>query len=192
MSTQLLFVPSHAIQTKYHGVLFHSRIEARWAVFYDALGVEWEYEKEGYHLPGELGPYLPDFWIPSLDSWVEIKGKKPDSIEMRKAFALSEMTGKMTYIFYGKIPYPDPSYNSETESAEAYYPDSSWDCGYHWCQCPDCGKFGIQFEGRSDRLLCKRRAEDPCPKHSHNEDRGHNQDTKDLLRAYGAASLARF
>ena len=37
-----------AIQTEYKGYLFRSRLEARWAVFFDACGVDWEYEPEGY------------------------------------------------------------------------------------------------------------------------------------------------
>lgn len=33
-----------AIETSYKGYRFRSRTEARWAVFFDALGVRWEYE----------------------------------------------------------------------------------------------------------------------------------------------------
>ena len=39
-----------AIQTEYKGYRFRSRLEARWAVFFDTLGVKWEYEPEGYDL----------------------------------------------------------------------------------------------------------------------------------------------
>ena len=61
-----------AIETVYKGYRFRSRLEARWAVFFDALGVKWEYEKEGFDL-GEAGWYLPDFWLPGLNLWFEIK-----------------------------------------------------------------------------------------------------------------------
>lgn len=61
-----------AIETRYKGYRFRSRLEARWAVFFDELGVRYEYEKEGYDL-GELGWYLPDFWLPELRTWFEIK-----------------------------------------------------------------------------------------------------------------------
>jgi len=37
-----------AIETVYNGYKFRSRLEARWAVFFDALGIEYEYEKEGF------------------------------------------------------------------------------------------------------------------------------------------------
>lgn len=65
------------IETLYKGYRFRSRLEARWAVFFDALGIPWEYEKEGYQLSdGSL--YLPDFWLPNQKIWVEIKGEKPE------------------------------------------------------------------------------------------------------------------
>ena len=74
-----------AIQTEYKGYLFRSRLEARWAVFFDACGVRWEYEPEGYILPnGKF--YLPDFLLHDVtfnhagysegrDLVVEVKGK---------------------------------------------------------------------------------------------------------------------
>lgn len=63
------------IQTRYAGYLFRSRLEARWAVYFDALGITWEYEKEGYDL-GNLGWYLPDFWLPQVSSWAEVKPER--------------------------------------------------------------------------------------------------------------------
>jgi len=43
-----------AIETRYKGYRFRSRLEARWAVFFDALGVIWEYEKEGFEVPSSF------------------------------------------------------------------------------------------------------------------------------------------
>lgn len=60
------------IETLYRGYRFRSRLEARWAVFFDAIGLEWEYETEGYELSnGER--YLPDFYFPKMDWFCEIK-----------------------------------------------------------------------------------------------------------------------
>lgn len=50
-----------AIETEYAGCLFRSRLEARWAVFFDHLEVEWEHEPEGFET--SAGRYLPDFRI---------------------------------------------------------------------------------------------------------------------------------
>jgi len=60
------------IETIYNGYRFRSRLEARWAVFFDAIGLKYEYEKEGYELQ-TLGYYLPDFYFPTLKTHCEIK-----------------------------------------------------------------------------------------------------------------------
>lgn len=89
-----------AIETRYKGYRFRSRLEARWAVFFDTLGVEWEYEKEGYDL-GEAGYYLPDFWLPKHGLFVEIKGTEPTDWERDKAAALVNATGFGCLIMVG-------------------------------------------------------------------------------------------
>src|SRR5688572_9927535 len=80
-----------AIETNYAGCRFRSRTEARWAVFFDALGVRWEYEREGYELPS--GRYLPDFWLPDWNTWFEIKGEPPTDDEWTLAEELAVGTG---------------------------------------------------------------------------------------------------
>jgi hypothetical protein len=80
-----------AIETRYAGYRFRSRLEARYAVFFDALHLPWEYEEEGFVL-GAVGHYLPDFWLPTLSLWIEIKGPPPTDEERAKARALAEHT----------------------------------------------------------------------------------------------------
>lgn len=60
-----------AIETEYNGYKFRSRLEARWAVFFDAAGIKYEYEPEGFEL--SCGRYLPDFYLPDFKIYVEIK-----------------------------------------------------------------------------------------------------------------------
>lgn len=79
-----------AIETHYKGYKFRSRLEARWAVFFDSYGIDYEYEIEGFELENGLR-YLPDFYIPSLGVYVEVKPNKGFSlVELKKidAFAL--------------------------------------------------------------------------------------------------------
>lgn len=51
-----------AIQTEWHGCRFRSRLEARWAVVFEAMGIDWEYEPEGFVLDDGTW-YLPDFLL---------------------------------------------------------------------------------------------------------------------------------
>lgn len=65
-----------AIETHYAGHRFRSRLEARWAVFFENAGIPWEYEPEGYSTPA--GNYLPDFRL-QLFSREVIFEVKPES-----------------------------------------------------------------------------------------------------------------
>lgn len=72
-----------AIETEYKGYLFRSRLEARWAIFMDELGIEWLYEDEGFILSNGTW-YLPDFYLPTFNggTFVEVKPKfKQEEIE---------------------------------------------------------------------------------------------------------------
>ncbi len=83
------------IETIYNGYRFRSRLEARWAVFFDALGVKYEYEPEGFNL-GDGLYYLPDFKVKCwgtrgeindkpFDLWIEVKGNMTDE-DAKKIF----------------------------------------------------------------------------------------------------------
>lgn len=81
----------HAIETEYAGYRFRSRLEARWAVFFDTAGIDFQYEPEGFEFGYRLEHgggswsvdgtwerpfrYLPDFWLPDHNAWVEVKGR---------------------------------------------------------------------------------------------------------------------
>lgn len=80
-----------AIQTNYAGIWFRSRLEARWAVFFDESGLKWKYEPQGYRVPTSIGliSYLPDFWL-GIGMWAEVKGHlDPDAMKRQHALALA-------------------------------------------------------------------------------------------------------
>lgn len=89
------------IETKFAGCHFRSRQEARWAVFFQELDIPWHYEAEGYELPN-TGRYLPDFWLPSLNCFFEVKGATPTPAELTKAHELSAQSGKLVAIASGQ------------------------------------------------------------------------------------------
>jgi len=98
-----------AIETKYNGYHFRSRLEARWAVFFDSMEIRYEYEPEGFDL-GKYGWYLPDFRLLDYGYFVEIKPwlapEDMDSKGILKAFELSK-AHKVLFIsgFPGKDDY---------------------------------------------------------------------------------------
>lgn len=137
-----------AIPTTYNGVTFKSRLEARWAVFFDTLRIEWLYEYEGYQLPS--GWYVPDFWLSEFKMWVEIKPNEPTNEERTLAGELSLATERWVALQYGDIQVPDLGRNS-IESAEVCMGEFG-DSSYVWCVCPNCGKLGFEWCGFGDRI----------------------------------------
>ena len=112
-----------AIQTEYKGYRFRSRLEARWAIFFDACGVKWEYEPEGFTLPnGQF--YLPDFLLHGCagrspkDMYVEVKGKMTGA-DAEKILQFSGFKGLEAYeiknpiLVVAGIPDGDDIYDIE-------------------------------------------------------------------------------
>lgn len=64
-----------AIPTKYRGIQFRSRLEARWAAMFDNLGWRYEYE------PMDLGGWIPDFILygKGAEVLVEVKPWNPET-----------------------------------------------------------------------------------------------------------------
>lgn len=88
------------IETVYNGYRFRSRLEARWAVFFDAAGINYQYEPEGFEFQDGT-KYLPDFYIPSWDTYVEIK-PITGNVFNEKAFNLACGLRKNVVLFAGE------------------------------------------------------------------------------------------
>ena len=67
----------NAIPTHYNGINFRSRLEAKWARFFDLLGWNWDYE------PVDFDGYIPDFYL---------HGDNPCFVEVKPAMKLEELT----------------------------------------------------------------------------------------------------
>lgn len=102
------------IETRYAGCRFRSRLEARWAVFFDALKVQWEYEPQGFHVGPDRRPYLPDFKLTRARHkqplWVEVKGSDEalDAELLGKAASAESGVGGPILIL-GPVPEPSPA-----------------------------------------------------------------------------------
>jgi hypothetical protein len=98
-----------AIPQMYKGIKFRSTLEARWAIVFNELGIEWHYEPEGFDIDGIR--YVPDFVLTNIGNvknlFVEVKGFfDEEDLEKIKAF------GKEYPLFVvGDIPsvYPEDS-----------------------------------------------------------------------------------
>ncbi len=184
------------LETRYAGCRFRSRIEARWAVFFDHLGVAWEYESQGYKVGRRKLPYLPDFFLPTQALFVEVKPAfadrvDPTGVELWEQFAGEVVTSWTTCraaIFCGPIPDPATVTEFGTPAPGRWYSNGIYvtgDCNYSWCACPSGKHFDIEFEARGGRVYCG------CPRI---QDDGYYMTGNHprILAAYRAARTARF
>lgn len=159
-----------AIETQYNGYRFRSRLEARYAVLFDQLGIEYLYEHQGYYLGSDLGNYLPDFYIPSRNAFFEIKGRKPSPVEKEKIGRLvSQSEGAIGYILFGNVDtylrnvvvsdnggffyniksHVDGNYGFFKNGKHHHLVTLQW-----FSECPRCGSVWLSTLGKCDYYIC--------------------------------------
>jgi len=77
-----------AIPVVYKNHLFRSTLEGKCAVFFDRMGLGYQYEPRKFETP--LGWYLPDFFFYKHGVWVEVKPEHPSEEEFEKLKAVDE------------------------------------------------------------------------------------------------------
>lgn len=88
--------------TKYCGVQFRSRTEAKYCMLFNMFDVAWTYESRRFPLPS--GSYLPDFFLPDWNAWIEIKGPYPTIAEQLLCEELHRATKQAVIMCYGWPP----------------------------------------------------------------------------------------
>jgi hypothetical protein len=96
---------SFSTKTKYKDIIFRSKLEATWALFFDLLEIKWLYEAKTVTLFDGTS-YTIDFTLPDLNVYIEIKPKRPYEEEKSKAKKLSFSERKPIYILYGTVGIP--------------------------------------------------------------------------------------
>ena len=127
-----LFPNYTPLPTVWRGWHFRSRLEGRWAIALSAIGIEFQYEPEGFSVDGE--PYLPDFYLPQVRMFAEVKPICFNEREKRLILKLSDATNCAVLMLVG--PPDFKTYNAihpvrlkdgETERFETdYLLDIDW------------------------------------------------------------------
>jgi hypothetical protein len=178
-----------AIPTPYGGVLFRSRTEARWALFWDKLDIKWEYEPQGF-VTATGNPYLPDFAVfPAAGTlWAEIKGSwqsDPEGVDKWRRFAMQrpQPTGSRAVLLAGP-PALDGQFlvvggnDDQPDPLKGPWEDDT----QQWRPCNGGHHFDLAYPG----LFRAKFAEDGCA-----DDFGGSGEVK-LRDAVAAAASARF
>lgn len=81
--------PKKRSECRYNGITLRSSWEVAYAKFLESLQQPWVYEIKRFKITNSNRPtYLPDFYLPNLDLYVEIKGwDRDNSIARAKRFS---------------------------------------------------------------------------------------------------------
>ena len=126
------------IETVYNGYRFRSRSEARWAVFFDTLGIEYIYEPEGFTFPDGTN-YLPDFYLPKMNTFFEVKGIMSDK-DAHKIEQLRAHSGKFVTVGYGDMTFEADSWGGEDENGKPITEPDSKDMSW-LALCTECQQY---------------------------------------------------
>jgi len=74
LSGKTVYKTPHGKRSYHGGVWMRSTYEQRFAVILDSLELEWQYEPKCFGIFNDTKTYLPDFYIPKLELYVEVKG----------------------------------------------------------------------------------------------------------------------
>ena len=124
--------PSGSIVTHYDGNMFRSRHEARFAYLLNQLSVRYEYEGTTFDMKTGINQrYTPDFYLPELHLWVELKPAYPHWEEMARCAELCTR-GFPTVLMYGDgyaVPF---GYDTHGGGAGSGYAHSRGLRGMSW------------------------------------------------------------
>jgi hypothetical protein len=124
------------IETRYAGYRFRSRLEARWAVFFAAAGIEYRYEAEGFNVGGTY--YLPDFWLPQLKAFVEVKPTEAAAEQAKPVLAaLVKQVGDRGILISGPPNLIEPPSIIGVDR-HGHWWNPAW-----WLQCSFCDRVSI-------------------------------------------------
>jgi hypothetical protein len=154
--------------TTYKGIQMRSRLEARWAAFFDNIGWQWEYE------PFQGRNYIPDFVIVGDDPFV---------VEVKPDTKLAELTQyaprikaalsgqwRHDFLIVGSTPFPTATtttvcwdstchrpagilaeWNDEYDFGDGITKASFDDAAGQWNGCGKCGEVAVIHDHQSYR-----------------------------------------
>lgn len=151
--------------TLYRGTRFRSRLEARWAVFFDAIGREWVYEPKFPELSGLN--YQPDFlldgplegtsvvevkpWPGDPGSWAKFAGYLNEAHkDERYPQVASILQTRMVLLVGSPGVWEQGKLTDYGSAAISWYRDQRVDRLLEWAECDQCGTVGLWADGFAD------------------------------------------
>jgi hypothetical protein len=153
----------YSVPTIYKGIKMRSALETKVAFFLDALNIKWKYEPMNFLLKSGIN-YKPDFFLPELKIWIEVKGViEPhqkdiysDFVKERNQELLVISSIENLYFFSWSDPYFDLNEEQHIGCDESVYIGKCSNCGSFFF-CPNSGNYHCRkcqtHEGDHDLLF---------------------------------------
>jgi hypothetical protein len=176
------------IPTFYKGCFFRSRLEARWAVYFDEIGLPWKYEPVCFQLT-DTDFYIPDFKIPEF-GFAEVKPSAFTDLELSKVILLNRgLIGLQDTIDGYDIMLLDgvPEYGKSYDIIRGFSGDMIGAFNEHvykWGSTPDVAD-GCSCEATEKALSFKFSAEAP----SWNREKPKICDLREAIKKYGVLEI---
>lgn len=141
-------------RTEFKNTVYRSKLEAKWAVFFDSLGLRYEYEPHFEEVSLGYYPinYAPDFYLEDLDIHVEVKPKELEDSEIEKVLAWARDIGPMLIL---NQSYPHQTDDGYPFVYWKYKRDRPGRIQRWWCECPQCGKIDLSYKNDIPRECYK-------------------------------------
>ena len=133
-----------AIKTVYRGIEFDSRLEAKWAAFFDVLGCDWEYH------PCDLPGWFPDFQAFGVLCEVKPFTELCPATAQRMAHAMYAARVQGVAVLLGRRPYGlagdahfwiVPAAGSGRSAGYARWPISDVELSRRWAKAHNLTKY---------------------------------------------------
>jgi len=159
LKPQITSNTKQAQRVLYKGYCFRSRLETRWALFFEFLGIDYLYECKKFSLPdGRI--YTPDFYLPKMFVWIEIKPLYPTEEEREKAQTLSRVLSTMSnqpwrvLLIYGDCEPPFIKKHHPGAMAIEFFSDKLPEEPCIWVQCSECHRMDVIRRGHHVNCSC--------------------------------------
>lgn len=130
----MTYTGSKGVRTKYKGVMFRSRLESRWAGYFDKIGIPWKYEPAKY-LIDRNRYYTPDFVLDVPPTVIcEVKPTWQIAVDDARLHLLSAIVDNLCIFLVGdplapvetrrrkKVSICEAHYIEEGASSAVWYP----------------------------------------------------------------------
>lgn len=145
----------------YNNYCFKSRLEAKWVFFFESIGIDYVYEPCSFPYIGndkKIHKYTPDFYLPTFNFWIEIKGEYPNREAKEKVKKIVPIIKNQfgdrnrIFLYYGQLLPPAQIRNASANYGIEFTTDEIGTVitipEVFWTHCPnpECNYYDIQKE----------------------------------------------